>query len=120
MNIHDMAHQLARSLTKSAEYQEFLVAKKKLDQNKTAKNMLKDLRAKQWEIQQVQFAGKQPSEQQMKSFKQVAELVSHNSALQEYLRAEYRFGQLMGDVQKILGDAVREWLPAEDDMPVKK
>jgi cell fate (sporulation/competence/biofilm development) regulator YlbF (YheA/YmcA/DUF963 family) len=40
---------------------------------------------------------------------QLGDLVGANSAIQGYLMAEYRFGQVMMDIQKILSDSLAEW-----------
>ncbi|MBC9783232.1 YlbF family regulator [Heliobacterium chlorum] len=113
MNIHDQAHQLARSLKNSAEYQELLAAKSKVEAIPESKKLLHDFRAKQWELQKATLSGQQPTEAQMQSFQQMASLISLHPPLQEYLMAEFRFSQLMTDIQKILSDAVKDWLPEE-------
>jgi cell fate (sporulation/competence/biofilm development) regulator YlbF (YheA/YmcA/DUF963 family) len=47
---------------------------------------------------------------------QVSELVNLNPTLRDHLGAEYRFTQLMADVQKILADALNEWFKDAGDL----
>ena len=53
--------------------------------------------------------GREVNADKQQRLQQVTGLVSLNPALQDYLGAEYRFAQLMADVQKILADALNEW-----------
>jgi len=109
MNVYDQAHSLARALKQSEEYQELLKAKKKLDSDPKHKEMLLDFRRYQWDAQKARVMGEELDEVTQRRFQQLAELVGINPIVQEYLGAEYRFGQIMVDLHKILASALAEW-----------
>ena len=44
MTVYDLAHELARNLTSTKEFQEFKKAREKLDRDQQAKKMLEDFR----------------------------------------------------------------------------
>ncbi|MGD0154303.1 MAG: YlbF family regulator [Thermacetogeniaceae bacterium] len=116
MNAYDQAHELARTLKASDEYRVFLDSRKQLEADPKNKEMLDDLRRLQWEMEMAQAMGKEVDEAKQKQAGQLVQLVTLNPTLKDYLGAEYRFAQLMADVQKILADALTEWFSAAGDI----
>ena len=49
---------------------------------------------------------------------QLNELVGANQTIQQYLMAEYRFGRIMADIQKILSEALSDWFEAAAEFVV--
>lgn len=116
MNVYDHAHGLARALKESGEYQGLLEAREKLESDPKNKEMLLDFRRCQWEMEKARVLEKDVDELTKHRFQQLAELVAANSTIQEYFAAEYRFGQVMADIQKILADALSEWFRANAEI----
>lgn len=105
MNVYDTAHELARALSQSPEYLEFKRVKDELEKDPKAKDMLKDLRTKQLEVETLKISGK-PVEDAVKNLENLYNIVSFNSLLKQYMEAENRFAVLMTDIQKIIAKAV--------------
>lgn len=116
MNVYDEAHNLARMLKISDEYRNLLDAKKQLDADAKNKEMLNDLRRLQWEVETDRALGKEVDAAKQQRLEQLFQLVSFNPALKDYMSAEYRFARMMGDVQKILSDALSEWFAIAGDI----
>jgi cell fate (sporulation/competence/biofilm development) regulator YlbF (YheA/YmcA/DUF963 family) len=110
MNIHDKAHDLARVLQQSQEYQAFLMEKKKVEADSQAKKMVKDFLVKKLELEYEAMAGKGEDKAKMENLQRMFEVLSANASAREFLHAQMRFQQLMGDVYKIIGDSVAEGL----------
>jgi len=113
MTAYDKAHELAKLLGKSDEYDLFKKAKHSLEQDEENVKMLQDFKRKQLEIQMAQISGTEVDEEYIKQTERLYEVLSMNSKVNEYLNAEYRLSRLMNDIQKILGDAVSEWFSLE-------
>lgn len=110
MTIHDHAHNLARSLNQSPEYQTFLATKGRLETDSQLKQMVADFFLKKMEIEYAVMAG-QPEEQgKIDELQQQYQVLSAHQPAQEFIQAQLRFQQLLGDVYKILGDSVAEGL----------
>jgi cell fate (sporulation/competence/biofilm development) regulator YlbF (YheA/YmcA/DUF963 family) len=109
MNHYDYAHNLARALKESEEYQAMLKAKEQMEADPKNKEMLLEFRKFQWEMQKSQALQEEIDEVTKRRMAQLGDLVGANSAIQGYLMAEYRFGQVMMDIQKILSDSLAEW-----------
>jgi len=116
MNVYDQAHELARTLKQSEEYQALLKVRERLDQDPNNREMLVDFRKHQWEIEEERALGKEVPDERVNQMEQLAKLVSLNPTLKDYLSVEFVFARLMTDVQKILSDSLSEWFDAAEDM----
>lgn len=111
MNVHDLAHQLARALNSSDEYRGFVQVKEKVKADPANTKMLADFQIKQFEIQQHQMMGQEISEEKQQELERMYSLLSLNPSIKEYLELEFRFNRLVNDVQKILADSIQEAVP---------
>lgn len=106
MSIYDHIHALANALKNSDEVKQFKEAKEKLDADKEANEMFLDFRKYQFQFQKDQMEGKPVEKERAEQLKNMYEAVSLNITVREYLVAESRFGKIMEDISKILGEAV--------------
>jgi cell fate (sporulation/competence/biofilm development) regulator YlbF (YheA/YmcA/DUF963 family) len=118
MNLYDHAHNLACALKESGEYKGLLEAKKKLEADPKNKEMLLEFRRCQWEMEKAKAFQKDVDEITKRRIEQLGELVNANPTVQEYLMAEFRFGQIMSDIQKILSEAISEWFKSAAELVV--
>jgi cell fate (sporulation/competence/biofilm development) regulator YlbF (YheA/YmcA/DUF963 family) len=105
VNPYDLAHQLAKALSESDEYKEYKKARELLEQDPKAKEMVKDLREKQLEVEAQKLSGK-PSDEATKALENLYNIAKFNSLVSKYLESEHRFAFMMMDIQKILAKAV--------------
>lgn len=106
MNVYDAAHNLARAIKNSDEYKEYMRNQEKVFANEKAKEMVIDFRKKAMEIQMEQMEGKEVSKEKLEQFKKLEEIVMNNPIIHEFFMAEMRFGQMMSDIYKILGESI--------------
>lgn len=110
MNIHDKAHELAKGLQQSQEYQEFLAMKQKLESDAHAQKMVRDFIAKKIEVEYEILAGKPEDKEKTDQLQRLYDVLSYNATARDFLHAQMRFQQVMSDVYKIIGDGVAEGL----------
>lgn len=117
MSVRIKAHELAKEIKESKEWQRFESAKKEIEQHEAAKLMLRDFNAKQLELYQKELMGEKPSEEDLAVLQRLAETVSFNPYVREFLEAEYEFTQMMAEVQNIINDAlgIKVPEPGSDD-----
>ena len=111
MNVHDLAHNLSRGLNSSAEYKNYQEALSKIKGSKDKEKILTDLRKKQMEIQALQMMGKEVPPEKMAELEKASEVLNLNPAIKDFLEAEYHLGRVLGDIQKIISEAVELWYP---------
>lgn len=105
-NVYDQAHKLARAIKTSEEYKTYIENKKKVYADKNNKRMVEDFKKKALEIQMEKMSGKEISQEEMEKINKLEEVLMLNPSINEFLKAELRFSQLVQDISKIIGDAI--------------
>ncbi|MEG1771750.1 MAG: YlbF family regulator [Clostridia bacterium] len=103
--VYDKARELAKLLGTSEEYKEYKKTQAKAYENETTKALLKDYHKMQLEAQAGVISGKKDDET-MQKLQKIGELLQMNADASMYLIAEYQLHAMLGDVYKILGDAI--------------
>ncbi|KPU28055.1 hypothetical protein TR13x_01550 [Caloranaerobacter sp. TR13] len=116
MNVYDAAHNLARAIKNSDEYKEYLRKQEKVFANEKTREMVIDFRKKTMEVQMEQMTGKEVSQEKLEQLKKIEEIIMSNPVIREFFMAEMRFGQMMSDIYKILGESINIDLGIEDNI----
>ncbi len=106
VNVYDSAHRLAASIKASPEYADFRLAAARLKAERTSLEMLRDFRTRQFELQSRMLQGQEISEDEQAKLDQLSEIVASHAVISAFLQAEYKLSRLLGDIQKIIADAV--------------
>ena len=108
MNVYDTANRLAQEIKQSEEYVNYKMAKQALNLNVELKEKIKKFEQSRYEAQiEVMQTGKQNEEK----FKQIQDLYSElieNDDAKKYFEAETKFNLIVADVNKIIGEAIRD------------
>ncbi|MDD5987117.1 MAG: YlbF family regulator [Eubacteriales bacterium] len=104
MNVYEEAHNLEQAIKESEEYRQMKAAQQKMEQNPKVKQMVEDFRQKQIAVQAKQMMGEQVAQEAMQAVSDLYAVVMQDPSAAEYLQCEMRFGVMMQDVYKILGD----------------
>lgn len=108
MNIYDTANRLAQEIKESEEYANYKMAKQALDLNTELKIKMKDFEKLRYEVQiEVMQTGKRNEEKEKKLQDVYAELIEDSEA-KNYFEAETKFNIIVADVNKIIGDAIKD------------
>ena len=110
MNVYDLANNLASEMKKSQEFIKVQEAKKALDTNKDAAEMVKDFNSQRRAIEMAQLAGKEAKKEDIEKVQNLYNLLALNNVAAEYVQAEMRFQMMLNDVSKAIGDVVKEAL----------
>lgn len=110
MNTYDKGNELARALKESQEYKNLCAARRELDSEPEARDMVRNFLRKQMEMQLEVMSGKADAKEKEQALQKLAELLAMNARSRDYLAAYFRFQQIMTDIYKMIGDAVGEGL----------
>ena len=110
MIAYDKGNELARALKESDEFKALGIARRSLDTDAAARDMVKDFLRKQMEMQLEVMSGKADAKEKEVALQKMAELLAMNTRAREYITAHFRFQQVMTDIYKMIGDAVGEGL----------
>ena len=108
MIIYDTANKLAQEIRQSEEYMNYKMAKQTLKLNVALKEKMAEFEKVRYETQiTVMQTGKQDEEK----FKQMQDLYAElieNADAKKYFEAETKFNIVIADVNKIIGEAIRD------------
>ncbi len=110
MNVYDTANRLAAEIKQSEEYVNYKMAREALALNPDLKKKIGEFEVARYEAQLTQMqTGKEDVEKTNKMKELYAELIQIDEA-KKYFDAEMKFNILLTDVNKIIGEAVRDFM----------
>lgn len=108
MNIYDTANRLAQEIKQSEEYVNYKMAKQAINLNNDLKNKIQQFEMIRYEVQIEQMQTGKENEEKMQKMKDLyAELITIDEA-KKYFEAETKFNIVIADVNKIIGEAIRD------------
>ncbi len=108
MNIYDTANRLAQEIKQSEEYNNYKMAKQALNLNTSLKEKMAEFEKMRYEVQLIAM---QTGKQEEEKFKKVQDLYSELIEIDDakkYFEAETKFNIVIADVNKIIGEAIRD------------
>ena len=110
MNVYDEVNGLARAIKESKEYIEYKEIKETLKANPELKGKVDEFEKIRYEEQLLAMQGEKQSEDKMKKLQELYEILVKEEKVKEYFDKEVRFNVLIADVNKIIGDAIKDVL----------
>ncbi len=114
MEIYDTANRLATEIKNSEQYKNLKSAKDKLMSDNEKKEMIIEFEKLKQEVQlmEIQRQNNEPIDEQDKRDKlaKMYNVLIENKDIKEYFDYEIAFNQLMVDVNKIIGNSIKDVL----------
>lgn len=108
MNVYDTANNLAAEIRKSEEYNNYKMAKQAIALNSDLKDRIKQFDTLRYEVQlKAMQTGKNDEEKYKEMQDLYAELITNPDA-KNYFEAETKFNIIIADINKIIGEAIRD------------
>ncbi len=108
MNIYDTANRLAQEIKQSEEYVNYKMAKQAIVINSSLKEQIQEFDKLRYETQmEMMQTGKQDEEKMKLVQEKYMELLEISEA-RTFFEAETKFNIIIADVNKIIGEAVRD------------
>ncbi len=108
MNVYDTANKLATEIKQSEEYINYKMAREALALNPDLKKKIGEFEVARYDAQLTQIqTGKEDEAKTNKMKELYAELIQLDDA-KKYFDAEMKFNIVLTDVNKIIGEAVRD------------
>ena len=102
---YSAAHNLARTIRDSEEYQTYHRLKDDVMADETVAALIREYKKLQLALQMAAMSGQQPDSDDMQRFSGISALLFGKPEVSQYLLAEMRLQQAMADIFKILTDA---------------
>ncbi len=108
MNVYDTANKLATEIKQSPEYNEYKKMKEQVNANPEIKSKIEQFEKLRYEIQVLAMQGTKADEVKTQEMQKVYMELVQSDIGKNYFNSELRFNVLLGDVNKIIGEAVEE------------
>ena len=110
MNVYDEVNNLARALKECREFTEYKEAKDQVKSVEGLRTKIDEFEKIRYEEQLLALQGEKQSEEIMKKLQELYQILVQNPDVKDYFDKEVRFNVMMADVNKIIGDAIKEVL----------
>ena len=110
MNVYDEVNNLAKALKESKEYLEYKEIKTELEKMPELKKQIDEFEKIRYEEQLLAMQGESQSEEKMKKLQELYEILVKNPKVKDYFDKEVRFNVLIADVNKIIGESIKDVL----------
>lgn len=110
MTVYDTTHELARQLKQSREYIEYKEMKDIVYENPELKEKVEEFEKIRYETQLLEIQGEQQNEEKMKRLQELYTILLENKDIKKFFDTEVRFNVMLADINKIIGDAVKDVL----------
>lgn len=110
MNVYDKCHELARAISESREYKEYKTLKDKIAANMSLKSQVDEFEKIRLEEQRLALQGEKGNSEKMKKLQELYEILIKNPEVKEYFDSEVRFNIMIADINKIIGESIKDVL----------
>ena len=110
MNVYDTANKLAEEIKLSEEYVNFKKSKTELENNIELKSKIKEFEQKRQQMQMLTIQGIDPTQEKAQEIQNMYTELLKDEKAKEYFETEMKFSVLIADVNKIIGDAIKDVL----------
>lgn len=109
MEVYDTANQLASEIKRSSQFQNYKNYKEKVFNNPETKKQIEEFENLKQELQiaEIKKSSEGSEDKKMQLIKLYNELIQ-NEEIKQFFEYELQFNELMIDINKILGDVVKE------------
>ena len=108
MNFYDRIHEFVRAFKETEEYKQFFNLKNKLKEEPSKYNMIKDFKEKQKQNQIKVINGEQISDQAKNEMQNLYSILIQDEDIRKLLEYEMKLDVYLADMQKIMGEAVKD------------
>ena len=110
MQVYDTVNKLAKEIRESEEYVNYAMAKQAINLNTELKNKIDEFEKARFEEQVNSMQTGKPDEEKFKNIQEMYAKLLESEEARKYFDAELKFNVMLGDVNKIISDAVKDLL----------
>ena len=108
MNVYDTVNQLASELNNSEEYVNYKMAKQVINMNMEFKKKIQEFEKARYEVQILEMQTGKRDEEKLNQVQEMYKELIEFEEIRKYFDAELKFNVLLGDVNKIISEAVKD------------
>lgn len=110
MEVYDRAHSLAGAIRASKEYKEYKIIKEEISKDPELKHKVDEFEKIRYEEQLLAMQGEKQSNEKMAKLQELYKILVQNEQVKEYFEKEVKFNVMVADINKIIGEAIKDVL----------
>ena len=110
MNVYDEVNNLGQALKESKEYKDYKEAKDEIKKDPNLKAKIDEFEKIRYEEQVLALQGEKQTEEKMKKLQELYTILASNPNVKDYFDKEVRFNVMIADVNRIIGEAIKDVL----------
>lgn len=110
MNVYDTVNKLAQEIKDSEEYKNYKKYKELVKSNSEINEKMKKFETLRYELQISAMQGLENNKDKEKELQEVYTELLAKENVKEYFDSEFKFNVLIADVNKIIGEAIKDVL----------
>ena len=108
MKVYDEVNNLAQAIKESREYLEYKEIRNSVFSNQELRNQVEEFERIRYEEQLLAMQGEKQSDEKMAKLQELYSILVKNEKVKEYFDKEVRFNVMMADVNKTIGEAIKD------------
>lgn len=108
MNVYDTTNRLAQEIKDSEEYKNYKKYKELVKSNQEVNEQIKKFETLRYEVQISAMQGLENNKDKEKKLQELYASLLAKENVKEYFDAEFKFNVLIADVNKIIGEAIKD------------
>ena len=110
MKVYDEVNSLAKAIKESQEYIEYKAIRNEVFSDIEMKKKVEEFEKIRYEEQLLAMQGEKQSDEKMAKLQELYQILVQNEKVKEFFDKEVRFNVMMADVNKAIGDAIKDVL----------
>jgi cell fate (sporulation/competence/biofilm development) regulator YlbF (YheA/YmcA/DUF963 family) len=108
MNPYEKAKELVDYIRNCEETKDYLATKEKVYKDEECKELIKEFRAKQVEVQSLLLQGQEADKEKMEKLQSLYQILVENPVVKDFFDKEVQFDEMLSDVYKVIGDGLKD------------
>ena len=108
MNPYDKVKELVEAIKNSEEVTEYKKIKEEVYKDEKCKEMIKEFRDKQSEVQSLLMMGQEADKEKMEKLQSLYQILVSNPKVKDFFDKEVQFDEMLGEVYKEIGEGVKD------------
>ena len=110
MNVIDLANTLGEEIQKSEEYKEFKSIREKINADPELKSKIDNFEKIRYNEQILAIQNNSQNQEGMQKLQEIYQILMQDETIKEYFEKQVRFNVMIADVNKIIGNAIKDVL----------
>lgn len=100
--------ELVEAIKESKQVKEYVAIKEELYNDENSKEMIRDFRTKQTEVQSLLMSGQEADQEKMEKLQSLYQILVSNSRVKEFFDKEVQFDEMLSEIYKRIGESIKD------------